>query len=402
MSNRYDIAIVGAGIIGAAVLHEYQKRNPQHKVHLVEKEPVSASHQTGRNSGVIHAGVYYPPGSLKSQYCRQGLEDTFAWCKDNHLPYEQCGKLIVATSYDEVSRLDTLYANCETNDLNPQRVSHSMLQNMEPNITGKEAILVNATGITDYTAITQSLLASATKSANVSVQYSAQVHAIDEYDECVSLVTDINGIKRRIEADRVICCAGVYADDLIMKQGITPNFKIVPFKGEYYRLSPKFDNVSKKLIYPVPNPEMPFLGVHLTKMIGGYTTVGPNAVLAPGREAYDALPSYSEMFRTLSYQGLWRLLWQFKSSVLCEVKSSVSQAYYASLVQKYCPSITPEDFHYYRPGIRAQAVSKTGKMMGDFEFLSTDRVLHVGNAPSPAATSAMPIARAIIDEMDAS
>ncbi|WOI35609.1 L-2-hydroxyglutarate oxidase [Alteromonas sp. CI.11.F.A3] len=401
MSKRYDIAIVGAGIVGAAVLYEYQKRYPQHKVHLIEKEPVAAFHQTGRNSGVIHAGVYYPPGSLKSQYCRQGLEDTIAWCRDHHLPFEQCGKLIVATNIDEVQKLDNLFNNCEINDLSPERVTQSRLHSMEPNITGKEAIFVNSTGITDYTAITKSLMAVATENSTVTAQFNTRVHAIDEHDECVSLLTEVNDVKRRIEADRVICCAGVYADDLIRKQGITPDFKIVPFKGEYYRLSSKYDNVSERLIYPVPNPDMPFLGVHLTKMIGGYTTVGPNAVLAPGREAYDTLPSYSEIFRTLSYQGLWRLLWQFKSSVISEIKSSVSKSYYASLVQKYCPSINEEDLHYYRPGIRAQAVSKTGKMMGDFEFLSTDRVLHVGNAPSPAATSAMPIAKAIIDKMDA-
>lgn len=400
MSERYDVVIIGAGIIGTAVLYEYQKRNPKHKIHLIDKETVSASHQTGRNSGVIHAGVYYPPGSLKSQYCRQGLEDTIAWCKDHHLPFEQCGKLIVATNHDEVGKLDNLYKNCELNDLQPERVNAKWLSKFEPNITGSEAIYVKATGITDYTAITNSLLAHATKNVNVTAQFSTRAHGIEESDACVSLITEVNGVKRRIDADRVICCAGVYADALIKKQGITPNFKIVPFKGEYYRLSSKFDNVSKKLVYPVPNPNMPFLGVHLTKMIGGYTTVGPNAVLAPGREAYDSLPSYSEMLRTLSYPGLWRLLWQFKSSVVGEIKSSVSKAYYASLVQKYCPDVTENDFHYYRPGIRAQAVSKTGKMIGDFEFLATDRVLHVGNAPSPAATSAMPIARAIIDKLD--
>ena len=398
--DRFDLVIIGAGIVGGAVLKQYQLKHPHHSVLLIDKEAKPAFHQTGRNSGVIHAGVYYPPRSLKAQFCQQGLRDTIAWCQQHRLPYEQCGKLIVATNKKELERLNQLYFNCQENGLEPQRISASKLVKMEPNITGLEAIFVAATGITDYSSITASFLHSAAKSNRVSVRYHCVLNGIDESDKVVRLAITSKGHKQTIKADRVICCAGVYADDLILKQGITPNFKIVPFKGEYYRLSEQFNGISERLIYPVPNPEMPFLGVHLTKMIGGYTTVGPNAVLAPGREAYHSLPSISEMLRTVSYRGLWRLLWQYKSSVFDEVKSSLSKRMYARLVQKYCPLISQDAFGYYRPGIRAQAVTPEGKLVSDFEFVTTDRVLHVANAPSPAATSAIPIANAILNKFD--
>ena len=406
MSKHYDAVIVGAGIVGAATLRQYVETYPQKTVLLIEKESQSALHQTGRNSGVIHAGVYYPPHSLKSQYCIEGLHDTVSWCKTYNLPFEQCGKLIVATNDNELERLETLYQNCKENGLQPTKVSGEKLSSMEPNIVGKEAIWVKMTGITDYSQICRSFINLAHETKRVDMLFNCVVKSIEEKHNQVSIAVLHNSTgsndeqeEMDIHCDQLICCAGAYADTLIRSQGLTPDFKIMPFKGVYHRLSEQFNNVSKRLIYPVPDPAMPFLGVHLTKMIGGYTTVGPNAALALGRESYSNFPSLSEIYRTLSYSGLYKLLWQYKSSVASELTSSFSKRYYADLVKRYCPSVCVEHFSDYRPGIRAQAVSDSGKLLHDFKFVKTERVLHVGNAPSPAATSAMPIARAIIKEM---
>lgn len=406
--THYDLIIIGAGIVGAATLQQYQMKYPNKKALLIDKERKPSIHQTGRNSGVIHAGVYYPPNSLKAEYCREGLHDTIAWCQQYKLPFEQCGKLIVATNDIEMARLDVLFNNCQANELHPQRISKSKLKVLEPNITGQEAILVNATGITDYAAITHSLLDVSRQSPLVDVIYQREVVEITEYPDKVSVAIISNGttnIKRnspeQLSCEQLVCCAGVYADELIQKQGLKPDFKIIPFKGIYYKLADKFNGISERLIYPVPDPEMPFLGVHLTKMIGGYTTVGPNAVLALGREAYDELPSISEIGRTVSYSGLYKLLWKYRRSVFKEVVTTFSQKKYAELVQKYCPAVKASDFSFYRPGIRAQAMLKDGTLVHDFKFVQTERVLHVGNAPSPAATSAMPISRAIIKMLSA-
>lgn len=406
MSKHYDAVIVGAGIVGAATLRQYVETYPQKTVLLIEKESQSALHQTGRNSGVIHAGVYYPPHSLKSQYCIEGLHDTLSWCKTYNLPFEQCGKLIVATNDNELERLETLYQNCKENGLQPTKVSGKELPSMEPNIVGKEAIWVKMTGITDYAQICRSFINLAHETKRVDMLFNCVVKTIEEKHNQVSIAvlhnsTGSNDDQEEIDihCDQLICCAGAYADTLIRSQGLTPDFKIMPFKGVYHRLSEQFNNVSKRLIYPVPDPAMPFLGVHLTKMIGGYTTVGPNAALALGREAYSNIPSLSEIYRTLSYRGLYKLLWQYKSSVASELTSSFSKRYYADLVKRYCPAVCVEHFSDYRPGIRAQAVTDSGKLLHDFKFVKTERVLHIGNAPSPAATSAMPIARAIIKEM---
>lgn len=399
---HYDLIIVGAGIIGTAVAYEYAMRHPGGKIALIDKSAQISRHQSGRNSGVIHAGVYYPPGSLKARFCRQGLEDTLAFCRDNGLPAEQCGKLIVATSEDERARLATLYSRCEQNDLQPEMVSARKITQLEPNIRGVEAVLVGHSGITDYQTIAQCMLAKAQEKAQLNLCVDHQVSGIDEQDKQVVVTAHHHTDRIRIAGQRLICCAGVHADRLIRMQGIPCDFQIMPFKGEYFRLHQRFDHVTKRLIYPVPDPAMPFLGVHLTKMIGGFTTVGPNAVLATGREAYRIKDtSVKDILDMAGYAGLWKLLWRYRQSVVSELRSSISKKYYASLIQRYCPTVTEHDFAPYRPGIRAQAVRTDGSLVSDFLFTASGRTLHVGNAPSPAATSAMPIARAILARADA-
>lgn len=395
MANiKYDIAVIGAGIVGMATALELLKRYPRRRIVLLEKESSAALHQTGRNSGVIHAGVYYSPGSLKATLCRQGLIDTIDYCKRHALPFKQCGKLIVATNPQEQEKLQDLYLRCEQNQLTPTRISASQLAKMEPDIRGVEAILVNQTGITDYRKIVLNMLAEFQQHGGLSL-FSTAVERLEESQNAIDIVTD----RQRIQCHYVVNCSGLMTDRLARASGLQLDFQIIPFKGEYYQLSGKFDQLAKHLIYPVPNPKLPFLGVHLTNMIGGYTTVGPNAVLSLAREGYGKHQvSLQDAAQVLSYPGFWRLLARYPTSTLAELKNSFFRSQYLKQVQKYCPQIQLSDLQTYPSGIRAQAVDKQGRLIEDFRFIQSRRSLHVGNAPSPAATSAMPIARTIADK----
>lgn len=398
MKKYFDIIVVGAGIVGAATAWQLGLKYPNKSIAILEKEGSPANHQTGRNSGVIHAGVYYKPGSLKAKFCRQGLEETLHFCKQFDIPYRQCGKLIVATNALEESRLPALYNNCTTNDLAPDWIDKNQLKSMEPNISGSSAVHVKHSGITDYVSITQTFLNLA-QAQGAQVLYNIQVQQINEYTDKVIIETS-DSSTQTLECDFMINCAGIYADELIRRQGLNCDFSILPFRGEYFRLSKRCDNIVNKLIYPVPDPELPFLGVHLTPMVGGYLTVGPNAVLALGKEAYrktDAKPS--DLYSMFTYSGTWKLMSKHLNSGIQELRDSMSKRGYLKRVNKYCELIQLDDLLPYRPGIRAQAVSQSGELLHDFEFVKSARTLHVGNAPSPAATSAIPIAKSIVEQI---
>jgi L-2-hydroxyglutarate oxidase len=396
----YDYAIIGAGIIGAAVARELSCRQPGCRIVVIEKEAAAARHQTGRNSGVIHAGVYYPPNSLKANFCRAGVAHTLELCQQYNIAYEQCGKLIIAADDTEISELHRLYERCKENELSPRQLNQDDISHLEPNIRGQGGFLVKESGITDYAAITACLLQVAGETSHLNTRFNAKVNAITETRDKVQIEFQQGGESNTINAGFLIACGGIYSDKLIQLQGLTSDFRMIPFKGEYYRLGKQFNQISQHLIYPVPDPTMPFLGVHLTKMIGGYTTVGPNAVLSIGREAYQGISWHpKEWWHNFSYPGLWRSLWQSKHAALHELKTSLSQHYYAKQVQRYCAHIQASDFLPYRCGIRAQAVDKQGQLINDFKFVSSPLSLHVGNAPSPAATSAMPIAKNILDRL---
>ena len=398
MKKYFDIIVVGAGIVGAATAWQLGLKYPNKSIAILEKEGSPANHQTGRNSGVIHAGVYYKPGSLKAKFCRQGLEETLHFCKQFDIPYRQCGKLIVATNALEESRLPALYNNCTTNDLAPDWIDKNQLKSMEPNISGSSAVHVKHSGITDYVSITQTFLNLA-QAQGAQVLYNIQVQQINEYTDKVIIETT-DSSTQALECDFMINCAGIYADELIRRQGLNCDFSILPFRGEYFRLSKRCDNIVNKLIYPVPDPELPFLGVHLTPMVGGYLTVGPNAVLALGKEAYrktDAKPS--DLYSMFTYSGTWKLMSKHLNSGIQELRDSMSKRGYLKRVNKYCEFIQLDDLLPYRPGIRAQAVSQSGELLHDFEFVKSARTLHVGNAPSPAATSAIPIAKSIVEQI---
>lgn len=398
--SAYDFVIVGAGIIGAAVANELSRKRPSARILLLEKAKRPASQQTGRNSGVIHAGVYYPPGSYKATFCRQGLEDTLAFCRRYQLPFEQCGKLLVATEQAELPAMQALFDRCEQNELHPSMLTAEQIRKTEPNIHAVGGFLVRQTGITDYQKVTDCLLSLAAESGNLDVMFQHKVEQLTELGDKVEITAATPAGNKTFRGGFLINCAGIYSDSLIKRQGLNCDFRMLPFRGEYYRLVEKYDTVSSHLIYPIPDPAMPFLGVHLTKMIGGYTTVGPNAILATGKEVYEGIFSaQSQLIDIFGKADVWKLLWKYRKSALKELRSSLSKDYYARLVSRYCPGITAADFLPYRAGIRAQAVDRKGNLIHDFKFVSSELTLHIGNAPSPAATSAMPIAREVMSRL---
>ena len=395
MSEHYDFVIIGGGIVGASTAMQLIARHPDRRIVLLEKETASAQHQTGRNSGVIHAGVYYAPGSLKADFCRRGLEATIDFCQQYDIEYDKCGKLIVATDESELEGLNKLYTNSAENGLEVSWVEQDKLKEIEPNIRGIKAFLVKDSAITNYKKITHHMLENF-KKAGGKIVYQSEVSQITETDDSVIVSTNNDSYK----ASFLVACAGLQADRIVKMIGVEPNFQIVPFKGEYYKLSYKLGKITQHLIYPVPDPEMPFLGVHLTNMIDGSITVGPNAVLSFKREGYSKLAfDLKDLTAMFMFPGFWKVIFANLRSGIGEMKNSLHKAGYLKLVQRYCPTIQLEDLKYYPPGIRAQAVTKKGELVHDFLFEETNRSLHVCNAPSPAATSAIPIGEYICDSV---
>ncbi|MBE1298800.1 MAG: L-2-hydroxyglutarate oxidase [Alteromonadaceae bacterium] len=393
---KYDVTIVGGGIVGAAVALKLKQERSQFSILLLEKETLPAQHQTGRNSGVIHAGVYYQPGSLKAKYSREGLERTISFCQQYDVDYLQCGKLLVATNDLELQRMESLYERCQQNDLTPELLSKAQLNEREPNIAGEGGFFVKQTGIVDYVGMTKSLLAQFAALGG-EIRYHFEVSGIEQSDSAICLRHTSGDA---VETEFMVNCAGVYSDKLIKMMELDTDFSIVPFKGEYFLLPAKYNDIVKHLIYPIPDPDLPFLGVHLTRMIDGTVTVGPNAVLAAGKEAYGKWDvNLKDVLAMAGDSGLRKMIRSNFRSGMQEFKNSVYKRGYLQQVQKYCPQIQLEDLLYYRPGIRAQAVSNEGQLVHDFKFVESERSLHVGNAPSPAATSALPIADAIFEKI---
>ena len=387
-SNPYDFCIIGAGIIGLTIAYELTKRHPSARLVVIDKETGPAQHQTGRNSGVIHAGVYYTPGSLKATLCRKGVPTITDFCTKHQVAFEQCGKLIVAVDDDEAARLNALYERGLKNGIQVKHISKAEMAEIEPSITGVSAILSPTTGIVDYAGICYKLVELLT-AQGVTFQFGATVTGLHETsDEAI-----IETTQGTLKTAQLIVCGGLQADRLADMMGLADDFRILPFRGEYFRLAEKHNAIVNHLIYPVPKPGLPFLGVHLTKMVGGYTTVGPNAVLSLGREDYQrSFIEPADTWRTLSYPGFWKLINKFKVAGLSELKRSLSKSAYMKEVHRYCTAISVEDLHPYRTGIRAQAVDRNGNMIDDFLIKKTLRSVHICNAPSPAATSAFAIA----------
>ena len=388
-----DVVVIGGGIVGLSTAMQLVERYPGMSVAVVEKEAALAAHQSGHNSGVVHSGVYYTPGSLKARFCREGMEATYAFCRQQGLPADRCGKLIVATDELEVARLKELFARSSSNGLNPKWIDAAELRRLEPHIVGRHAILITSTGITDYPAIVRAM-ARIFGERGGALLTNSPVVAIHEDPHGVVVETPSRSLRCRF----VIACGGLMADRLARMCGLALDFRIVPFRGEYFRLASRLNGIVSRLIYPVPDPRLPFLGVHLTRMIGGYVTVGPNAVLALAREGYrwrdfDA----RDVWEMLGFPGTRRLLRQHRSSALRECLNSMFLRGYLAQVRKYCPDLTLADLQPHPAGVRAQAVMADGSMIHDFLVLRGRRSLHVCNAPSPAATSALPIGRYVVE-----
>jgi L-2-hydroxyglutarate oxidase len=362
---------------------------------LLEKERHLATHQTGRNSNVVHAGVYYAPGSLKARLCRKGLQATKHFCDVHGLPYQTPGKLIVATEPQEVSRLNELEARARQNNLGLRRIGQAELGELEPNICGVDALLVKQTGITSYSQIA-SKLAELVEQAGGEILLGEEVRGICEQRDGVTLST----AGREICIDGLVACAGLQSDRIARMAGLDVQHRIVPFRGEYFRLPDTRSGLIQHLIYPVPDPALPFLGVHLTLEVDGGITLGPNAVLGLAREGYGKWAlDWRDAADAVTFAGLWRSLWTFRRAATDELRNSLLVRGYLQACQRYCPSLTMADMQPHPTGIRAQAVGRSGELIHDFLFLQTARMLHVCNAPSPAATSALPIAAMICDRL---
>jgi L-2-hydroxyglutarate oxidase len=390
----YDYAIIGGGILGLATAQHLLDVEKDATIILFEKEDVFAKHQTGHNSGVIHAGIYYEPGSLKAKLCREGLEATKVFCDEHNIPYDICGKLIVATNHLEEKRIDSLHERAKANGLRLKSIDSKKLRSMEPNIRGTKALLSPETGIVDYQKIAIKM-AALIKNKGAVIHLNTLINRIKEKPHSVELGHE----QETWEAKKLIVCGGLQADRLAGIAGMKIDFRIIPFRGEYFKLPPSKNHIIKHLIYPTPDPTLPFLGVHLTRMIDGSVTVGPNAVIGFAREGYPKLSINSkDIASCATFGGFWKLIWQHRYHALHELKGSLIKSAYLKDCQKYCPVLSLEDLLPFRAGIRAQVVTQKGIASHDFLFGETDRMLHVFNAPSPAATSAIPIGKFIAEK----
>lgn len=391
----YDFIVIGGGILGMSTAWQLQKKYPGKSVLVIEKESSAAQHQTGHNSGVIHAGVYYKPGSLKARFCKEGNVATKAFCREHDIPFDECGKLLVATNQKELERMQALVGRCTENGIEIEVLDQAQLREREPNITGVGAIFVPSTGIVCYTQIS-SKMGELVEQAGGEVRFNTRVTGIEEFADRVTVFAE----NERFQGRFLVSCSGLQSDRIVEMMGLEPDFRIIPFRGEYYLLDEQHNQIVNHLIYPIPDPDLPFLGVHLTRMIDGTVTVGPNAVLAFKREGYKKTDiSLKDSFEMLTYPGMIKLLFKHFKASMTELKNSISKPGYLKLVQKYCPSLTLDDMKEYPAGIRAQAVSKSGDVIDDFLFMNTSRALAVCNAPSPAATSAIPIGQHIVEQV---
>lgn len=395
-TTHFDITVIGAGIVGLSTAWQLLQRYPTYRILLVEKEAEVGTHQTGHNSGVIHAGVYYAPGSLKADFCQRGAQATKAFCLQHNIDFDECGKLLVATNDIEHTRMEVLFQRCQENNLEVYKLDQGQLKEREPNVKGVAALFVPSTGIVNYRRICEKL-AELFTSKGGELRLSTEVVALDESNERVGITLN-NDV---VSTSYLVSCGGLMADRLTKMLNIPTDFQIIPFRGEYYRLPSKHNKIVNHLIYPIPDPDLPFLGVHLTRMIDGSVTVGPNAVQGWKREGYGRINiNFRDIFDMVRFPGFWKLLRNHWKTGLTETKNSWYKPGYLAQVRKYCDLVTLDDLQPYPAGIRAQAVMNDGSLVHDFLFAQSARTLHVCNAPSPAATSAFPIGEYIIDKLD--
>ena len=384
---KADFVIAGGGIVGLATADALQQRFPGRRVLLLEKEVELATHQTGRNSGVIHAGIYYKPGSAKARFCAAGKESMYAFCREHGIEFKRCGKIIVATEQSQIPELEKLYQRGIANGLEVRRLDRGEMHEREPHMAGIAALLVSSTGIVDYRQV-------ALKLAELVVGRGGEIRCGTEVRNAkAGVVTTTSG---EIETGWFINCAGLHSDRLARATGANVPARIVPFRGEYYQLRPEKTHLVRGLIYPVPNPLFPFLGVHCTRMIDGSVHLGPNAVLALAREGYrKTTVNVRDIAETLAFPGFWKLVGRHWQDGLGELGRSLSRAAFVRSLQRLVPEITERDVVPCTAGVRAQALRRDGTLEDDFLIVRGPGAIHVCNAPSPAATAALEIGRSI-------
>ncbi|MFI9405538.1 L-2-hydroxyglutarate oxidase [Nocardia sp. NPDC052316] len=395
-NSTYDFCVIGGGIVGVATAHRLLQRHPGATLVLLEKAAALATHQTGHNSGVIHSGIYYPPDSLKARLCRRGARWTKEFAAAQAIPFQVCGKLLVATDAAERQRMLALHERSVSNGVAVELLDAAELHRREPRVTGVGALFVPDTGIVDYTAITAAL-ADEVRRAGGQLVLGAEITSLAETDAAVTAA----GPTGSWTARTLVVCAGLQADRMARMAGLRNDFRIVPFRGEYYQLPPERAGLVRTLIYPIPDPALPFLGVHLSPTIDGALTVGPNAVLGLAREGYRKGSFDARDARAvLGFPGVHRVAAANVRTGLRELRNSLFKRGYLAECRRYCPELTLADLRPREAGIRAQAVLRDGTLVHDFMIERTARSVHVLNAPSPAATSAMPIAEYIVDQLD--
>lgn len=392
--KHYQIVIVGGGIVGLATGLQLLRKNPNIKLAILEKESAVGQHQTGHNSGVIHSGIYYKPGSLKAKNCVDGVNQLKAFCKENRIPYEECGKVIVALTQEDLPRLDELYRRGQANGVpNLRMIGPEELKEIEPHAVCLRAIYAPTTAIIDYKAVA-SAYADKIKKMGGEIHLDEEVKGISQRKNCELIVTTK---KREYAATYLINCAGLHCDRIArMADPTITAQQIIPFRGEYYDLVPEKRGLVKGLIYPVADPRFPFLGVHLTRMMNGGVEAGPNAVLALSREGYKkSAINLRDCARLLGYKGTWTMAMRYWKMGAYEVyRSFVKQAFVRD-VQRLIPALQEKDFVPGNTGVRAQMVTKEGKMVDDFLIVDKEKMIHVLNAPSPAATASLSIGQTL-------
>jgi L-2-hydroxyglutarate oxidase LhgO len=391
----FDVVVVGAGLVGLATGRELLQRYPDRTLAILEKEPVIATHQSGRNSGVIHSGIYYAPGSLKARLCVEGASLLTGYCEEHGIPYQRLGKLIVATKEAELPRLDELFRRGQANGVAELTMLEANdISGVEQYARGLRAIHSPRTGIIDYREVARSFVKDI-DDAGGSVRTGTAVSGLTRTSGSWALRTTTGTVVAR----SLITCAGLYSDVLARMTGASADPQIVPFRGDYWRLRPGRQILVRGLIYPVPDPTFPFLGVHFTKRFDGDLWLGPNAVLAFAREGYRlSTVRSSELFAMLRWPGLYQMGRRYWRTGLSEMYRAVSRRALHAELQRYVPDLKPDDIISGPSGVRAQALSRSGALVDDFVFSQEEGVLHVRNAPSPAATSCLAIARRIVDQ----
>lgn len=395
--QRVDVVVIGGGLVGLATAYRLQERFPQLTLCLLEKEDHVGAHQSGRNSGVLHSGIYYRPGSLRATNCREGKLALQEFCAREGVRFEICGKVIVAVEEAEIPRLETIYERGQANGVRCEIIGPERLKELEPHARGVRAIHVPEAGIVDYPGVCDRLAARISERGGMILLNGAVTGVIRRTDELI-----VQSHRGDVGCRFLVTCAGLQADRVTRLTGETPPAQIVPFRGEFFELRPEAQHLCRNLIYPVPDPSFPFLGVHFTRLAKGGVECGPNAVLAFAREGYTKLTvSPYDLAESLSYGGFLRMAAKYWRTGLGEMWRSVSKSAFVTALQRLVPEIRSEHLIAAPAGVRAQALGPQGELLDDFVIQESDRIINVCNAPSPAATACLNIGRLIVDRLAA-